>query len=213
MPVGITTIKKGYYRGNPTEEWSNHYHLTGADPADSTAWLALFNGLATAEKTLFSSGCNLVRAYGYTSDAENSHTVWTVDLEASPNVVIPGTLTVSSSRMMPGDVAAWIRWKTSRLTSKGKPVYLRKYYHDQWGPSTSSAATADNVLAGWKTAALAFGALLRDGAGIDGGRKMRDVVGPLAEGSPSPGTLIGHSASDYFTTRTLKRRPKRKVPA
>lgn len=202
MAVGVTIIKSMFRHGVAGEEWSNHYHLTGTDPANSTAWRTLFDLLVAQEKTLYSSACSVVRGYGYDDDDPTAHAVWSVDLTASPNTPVPGTLSVASSRQMPSDAAAWVRWKLDRLNSKGKPVYLRKYFHDQWGPTSSTDTTKDNVLAGWKTNALAFGNTLRV-TGLSDGTKIRDTAGAA---------LLGHSCSDYFTTRTLKRRGRRPTP-
>ena len=43
--TGLTIVTAFTYRGKAGEEWSNHYWFTGATPADSTAWRALFDAL------------------------------------------------------------------------------------------------------------------------------------------------------------------------
>lgn len=198
MATALTIIKRGYYRGDPTEEWSNKYRLTGTDPADDAAWRTLFDAFVAQEKTLYTAATNVVRGYGYTDDADNADSVWGVDLTLAPNTIVPGTFSAASSRPLPGDAAVWIRWATNRK-SRGKTIYLRKYFHDVLIPSTGSNATADNVLPAWTTAAGAFGTLIGTGAGISG-RKIRDKGG---------GTILSSQSSSYFTTRTLKRRGKR----
>lgn len=198
MACSLTLIKKFTYRGNPTEEYSNRYYLSGADPSTSADWLALFNALATAEKPLYASNVVIVRGYGYDSDDSKANNVWSRDLTAVGNTTIPGTTNFSAATTLPGDSALWIRWKTNRISSPGgKPIYLRKYYH----PAYCTANTPDVVNAGWVTEAQALGAKLRDGSFIDG-RTLR------APGRSSE-TFLGHSVSQYTTVRTLKRRGKR----
>lgn len=198
MAIQVVTIKRMAYRAEAAEEWSNRYALSGTAPTTSADWRTLFDALVAAEKTCYSSACEVVRGLAYDSDADDALSVWSVDLTVSPNTVVPGTLTVTSARRLPGDVAVWVRWKTSRRVN-GKPVYLRKYFHDVWTASTGAANTADTPLAAQTTALAAFGNTMRT-TGIDGGKVIRDQGG---------GTIEGHGVSAYTTTRTLKRRPKR----
>lgn len=196
----MTLIKRMTYRGVATEEWSNKYFFTGSTPADSTAWLALFTALTAQEKTLYDSNHKIIRGYGYSSDADDAVAVWSRDLTTGGLSIISGTLS-GTTVMRPGDAAAWIRWKTSRLSVKGKPIYLRKYYHGIWTEQASpTAAQADNILAAQLTAYDAFGLKMRDASFLD----ARTLT---AAGHSD--TLVGHNYSSYVTTRTLKRRGKR----
>jgi hypothetical protein len=196
--VGVTLVKQMTYRGDTSEEWSNQYWFTGSVPADSTAWKALYDALIVQEKTMYLGTCKVVRAYGYDSDADDAAAVNSYDYLAAV-ATVSGTASTGSGTYPAGDQAAWVRWKTSRLNTKGKPIFLRKYFH---GVPTEedSPSTADTVEAGWRTSALAFGAKLRDGSFLDA-RTLRSRQ--HAE------TLTAHSASSYITTRSLKRRGKR----
>src|SRR5262245_7508453 len=189
---GLTTIQRFTYRGNANEEWSNHYWFTGSTPADSTAWRALFDALVVPLKACFSNATQVVGGYGYDSVDPTAHAIWTVDLTVSPNTPVAGTYTTGGQPAAPGDVAAWLRWGLNRYNSKGKRIYLRKYFHDSY-PSTDALATAQ------KNAYLALGAKLDDGTFIDG-RKITDKLGTAT---------VGHAVGAYATTRTLKRRGKR----
>src|SRR3954454_17276008 len=122
--------------------------------------------------------------------------VWSVDLTQAPNTVVAGTCSTSSSTFPPGDAAVWIRWKTDRYNTKGKPIYLRKYYHG----ALVLTGDRDAVAAGQKGALDAFGLKMRDGTFTEGRiiRSQKQVE-----------TLIGHGYASYVTTRTLKRRGKR----
>ena len=192
----LTVIKKFTYRDAP-EEYSNEYFLTGSIPADAAAWRTLFDALVTQEKTLYPSTVTVVRGYGHDSDDPHAAAVWSVDLTVSPNTPVAGTLALGRGIQMPGDDAVWARWKTSRLNSKGKAIYLRKYFH----PAVSAGTTnKDAVLQAQVDALNAFGAKLSDGSFTDA-RTIRSRA--------HSETITGHGSSIYITTRTLKRRGKR----
>lgn len=194
MAVGLTIIKRFTYRGAP-EEWSNHYHLTGDDPASPGDWRDLFDAMCDLEKALFDENTQIVAGYGYDNDAPSSHNVWSVDLTIAPNTPVDGIFSLASgSEPGAGDSAAWVRWGLDRLNSDGKRVYLRKYFHPAY-----TYPDPDTISAPWITQAAAFGGYLQDDIGIDG-RTIRDVGGA---------DVIGHAVSSYSTTRTLKRRGKR----
>jgi hypothetical protein len=194
--ASITIIKSFTYRG-AAEEYSNKYYLSGDIPADAAAWRTLFDALVAQEKTLYLSTVTVVRGYGHDSDDPNADSVWTVDLTVSPNTPVAGTLSATGGLESPGDCAVWARWKTSRNNTRGKPIYLRKYYHPAF---VSSSGPWDAVLASQVTALNAFGLKMMDGTFLDG-RTIRSRT--HAE------TLISHGSSTYVTTRTLKRRGRR----
>jgi hypothetical protein len=199
LPVGIVTVKRGWRRGAHTEEWSNKYHLSGPDPGTPTAWKTLFDALVAEEKKLVTSGTSVVRGYGYDSDSDDATAVWGVDMTVSPNVPVPGTYSTGLGMYAPSDAAAWVRWKLDRNNSKGKAIFLRKYFHDVC-LTTPTPSDIDAIETAQKTAYAAFSSLLFTGAGIDGGRHIRDTGG---------GNVIASGYSNYVTTRTLKRRGKR----
>lgn len=194
--VGITSVKRFTYRGQP-EEFSNTYHFTGAVPADFTAWRALYDALVAQEKTVMPSGVSLIGGYGYDDDAEDAHSVWSVDLTQAPNSPVNSTGNFDPSTAAPGDAACWVRWKTSRKNSAGKWIYLRKYFH---GVRLAGASGGDTIAPLQITALNAFGAKMEDGTFLDG-RKLRSRT--------HDETLQGHGVSSYATTRTLKRRGRR----
>lgn len=191
---GITLVKKFTYRADPNEEYANTYHFSGSVPSDNTAWTALFDALVAQEKTVYPSTTLVVQGYGYATDNPADNSVWSHDVHSSP---VAGTLSMTSGLKSMGDSAVWVRWKTSRLNSKGKPIYLRKYFH----PACQLDSThPDDIQAAQSAALLAFGTKLMDGSFIDG-RTIRSQAN--AE------TIISRSASTVLTTRTLKRRGKR----
>jgi len=196
--VGIILVKRFTYRGDATEEFSNGYHLSGSVPSDGTAWQTLIDALVAQEKTCYTADATIVRAYGYDSDADNATAVYVKDWLAGGGSGVAGTLTVESGALRNmGDTAVWVRWKTSRLNSKGKPIFLRKYFHDAWSHASNAPdQTSTNQL----TALNAFGVKLRDGSFTEA-RTLRSQH--HAE------TLVGSAGGAYLTTRTLKRRGRR----
>jgi hypothetical protein len=194
--VGLTVIKKFQYRG-VDEEFSNRYYFSGSVPSSDSAWHTLFDALVAEEKKLYMNTVAVVRGYGYDDDDEDANNVWSIDLSTAPVV---GTLTSGAGQPLSGDTANWVRWTTSRLNSKGKRIYLRKYFHPAIAQSTSAVDTAAT---GWRTAAIAFGTKLYDGSFADA-RTIRSRT--------HTETITAAYASVHTTTRTLKRRGKRPGP-
>jgi len=191
----IVIIKEFQYRGN-TEEFSNKYHFDGGDPADDAAWAAMWDALIAAEQPSQSQDVFHVAFLGY--NAGNDHAV-------AGNRVAPGIGTLNGTfapatgeDAVPGDVAAWMRWKTADRTSLGKPIYLRKYMHGVF----TDATDADKLSPTQRALMLTFANDLADGTAFGGPK----VCGPQ-------GAVAGEAAvSLYLTTRTLKRRGKRPPP-
>lgn len=194
---GIVIIKSFAYRGEAAEKWSNKYYYLGADPADATAWRTFFDQIVAEEKKLYKSNVTVVGGYGYDSDSDAATAVWSVDLTVSPNTPVPGTYAPATVQALSGDTANWIRWGTSRFNTKGKRIYLRKYFHPGYADSPSQPDVTDGE---WATAAAAYAAKWHDGTSF-GGRTIS------AAGHDD--TIVGHGVSSYVTTRTLKRRGKR----
>lgn len=189
----MVSIKRFDYRGVTDEEYANEYMLTGSTPADTTAWAALRDALWAQEKTVVSSVVQFRALYGYNSVDPTATAIYSYrDISGSPLV---GTYAGVAADRQSGDAAVWVRWGLDRFNTKGKRVYLRKYFH----PAYASSGSYDTVAASWVTAGNAFGTKMRDGTFLDG-RVVVDKLGTLS---------VGALASPYITTRTLKRRGKR----
>lgn len=199
--ASLTTVKQMSYRGAP-EEWSNTYFFGGAIPANDTSWKVLCDHVITAEKELYSSHTEVIRGIGH--KAGDSVAVWEFDYLAAA-AAVPGVLVpTSASTRQAGDAAAWIRWSTTQKTSKGKPIYLRSYFHDVYALAEGSGLTADADLldthqnAVYKTYGDLWVAGFTDNDGVVHKRGgPHGAIGQVAE------------ASVYLTTRTLERRSKR----
>lgn|SRR5262245_33841114 len=195
-PTTVITIVKDFtYRDTAGEEWSNTYMLTGATPADSTAWRALFDEIVASEKSCYESTCRVTRGYGYDKVPEKGdHAIWSVDLRPS-STTVAGTLATTGANRMSGDQAGWLRWSLNRFNSKGKRIYLRKYFHG----GNLNTASADTLGTNTKANYGFHGVKMMDGT-LTAGRKICDPLGNVP---------IANVAATYVTTRTLKRRSKR----
>lgn len=194
----LTIVKSFEYRDAP-EEWSNTYFMTGDLPSSPASWKTLADAVIADEVPLYDSSINVVRAIGH--QAGQSVAVWSYDYEAASEEV-PGTFNAVGTFPQGGDSAAWIRWSTDQVTSRGKPIYLRSYYHPAYGEGTAST-NRDDVNSSWQTAAQEYGddwiAGFTDGDGTVHHRAgPHGVVGLVA------------TVSAFVTTRTLERRGRRR---
>lgn len=193
----LTIVKTFMYRGAP-EEWSNTYFFTGTLPSSPASWKTLADAVIADEVPLYDPNTSVVRAIGHQSG--ESVAVWSYDYAAA-SASVPGTFDLGTGTPQAGDSAAWLRWSTDQLTSKGKPIYLRSYFHPAYVVGLT-AAERDEIAAAWVTAATEYG---NDWiAGFDDGDSVLHTrCGPKG--------AVGLIAlpSTYATTRTLERRGRR----
>jgi hypothetical protein len=190
----LTIIKSFQYRG-AVEEFSNSYVISGTAPTTAGEWTAWGEKLKDVERPVLPFVVTFVEWYGYSPgswETKPSH----IDAHGTYAAATNGSLTVSGGSPAPGDAAVWVRWDTGQYTSRGKKIYLRKYFHGAY----SGGATADTVLPAQVTALAAYGAKMYDGASLIGTARMARHTGTLP---------IAHSVGPFITTRTLKRRGKR----
>lgn len=195
MSCKITIVKAFPYRAEGAEEFSNTYMLTGATPANAAAWEALYEGMRAEESTLWFNDTtqpHIVAGYGYDSFAHDAVSVWSTRETVPVHGVLAG---VTTQVRAPGDAAMLASWKLDRRNSKGKTVYLHKYYHG----ALATAGGGDSLAGVQKVALDAVATVLMDGT-LPNGRKICDPLGNIP---------ISGGAKDYITTRTLKRRGKR----
>jgi hypothetical protein len=190
----LVVTKRFTYRTAP-EEFSNVYHFNGTDPADQAAWDAWANKIRDIEKPIYPAGVTFVEWYGYNSGS------WEIkptsfDFRGVYAGGTVGTLVTTGYQAAPGDSAATIRFGTGQYTSRGKPIYLRKFIH----PAFMDTGTSDLLATPQKTALDTYGTALINGTGLIGTARMSRPNGDLA---------IDRTTATYITTRTLKRRGKR----
>lgn len=193
----ITLIKSFSYRG-AAEEFSNTYHMDGTTPASSASWKTLADNIIAAEKAIYPSTVSIVRGMGHKAGVKTAQ--WFYDY-AAHSASVPGTAgTPAASVPMAGDAAVWIKWSTTQFTSRGKPIYLRSYYHRLWQGNTDT--TCDTNPASHKTVMETYGAAWITGF-LDGASVSHHRAGP------NGAIGLAATASTYITTRTLERRGKR----
>lgn len=187
----ITLVKRFLYRGNQ-EEWSNTYHFAGTAPSNAAAWKTMADALIAQEKTFLLNTHSYVRAYGY--DAGNEHSVAQIDYVALGGTLVVGANAPTANGVTPGDAAFMLRAKVG-TSSRGKSVYIRKYYHGINVP----AGGGDSVGPTQQGQLQTFGNLICT------------TGGPLPGGWCAPQGALGSNplAMPFITTRTLKRRGKR----
>lgn len=188
----LTITKTFTYRDND-EEWSNTYHFNGGTPASDAEWKAFADAVIADETDCYSVNTAVTSAAGHAAGTPVA--VWTYDYLAHAETT-PGTLSLTGAVRQAGDAAVWLRWLTANLTSRGKPIFLRSYYHDVYGQSSGAP---DKILAGQKSMLETFGANWVTGYGT----VPYVRAGPMGAAGSSP------LASEYLTTRTLERRGKR----
>jgi hypothetical protein len=202
--TGITIVKQFVYRDEP-EEWSNHYWLSGAILQTSASFKALADELITLERPCYSARSKVVSFIGYdASETDPIHNKPPQSVASHDYVgaeALPGTLSSATGHFFAGDQAGFVWWKTSRRSKAGKPVYLRKYFHDGFESFTDVDQLATEVAAAYTT----FGVNMTAGLPAIEGRVIQSHLG--AESLAA----TGHGA--WVTTRTLKRRGKRPLAA
>lgn len=192
---GVTVIKKFLYRDDADEEFSNTYHFVGSPPSDSAGWTSLINALVSLEYLVLYSDVSYVRAYGYDNTDNDASFIYDDLGGTGPHAT--GAISPTSVPFAPGDAAAWVRWKTSRTNSKGKPIYLRKYFHH-----IGVAGGTDGYD---KVGSAQHGALVTFASAVE----TTSGSWPGLAGPAGAETFLSNAVSTYITTRTLKRRGRR----
>jgi len=190
----LTLTKSFNYRG-ARELFANIYHFDTTPPS-SAAWSALVNAVWALEANLFPTTVQLESATGHTPG-----TPPVLAYEADPAPAGPGGpaafyTPAVTEHPVPGDCAAWIRYSTTQKTSRGKPIYLRNYYHAIFYDTSSDLLSALQ-----KPTFDALGTAMVNGILADGITYHR--------AGPRGAVAQGHMVGPNITTRTLKARGKR----
>lgn len=194
--TGLVITKKMVYRDEQAEAWSNKYWLSGPVPSGPTAWRSLLDAMVLHEKTCYTPQVHVISAYGYADDTPGAISVWSVDLEAE-GATVPGTLTAAQGIQYAGDQAGMIEWRTERKNTRGKWIYLRKYFHGGITHYTAPDEIAPETLAAyeaWAQMLVSVSPQLEDRY-LRSQKQLEQFTETIA--------------SKWITTRTLKRRGKR----
>lgn len=196
--TGLILTKRFTYRGNTDEEVSNRYWLTGPPPSDEISWEQLASSVMSHERHCYTAGTRNVSASGYNDNDPHAHAVWSI-VWPTTGAAYDGDLVIADAHPYAGDQAGLVQWKLKRLSSKGKPIFLRKYFHDG-GVSATNRDSPDNAT---YQAYSDFASAMVSGV-ILGNRLIRSQT--------QDEQIAVAAAYPYVTTRTLKRRGKRPLP-
>ncbi len=124
--IGIAITKRVAFRDS-TQEYSNIYHYADGNPVDPTSGtaLGLIDELVAFEKTIHGNAVTFRRGKCWSAGgtrAENK-------MIAEKNLSGVGT---GNSMDVDAERAFLIMWRAG-VNTKGKPVYLRKWYHTLGG--------------------------------------------------------------------------------
>lgn len=188
---GIVVTYRFTYRGSD-EEWSQKYHHDGTAPSSPSAWRDWCDVFTIAVRNVLGTQVHIVRYNCY--EDLSAPTTYTYNLADWAGEIAGEWAPSSGEDWASGDTAYLERWNTGRMSSKGKPVYLFKYFH----PAGILEATPDDLAPTLKTVMDTFGAALE--TGLSSGLKIADKNG---------NAVTGYHTEPYATTRTLKRRGRR----
>lgn len=196
--ASITIVKDFDYRG-AKEEYSNTYHFTNDAPTTQGRWQAFADAIILAEKAIHLVDVRIIRAVGHKAGVKPRDFFHDyLALGAS----VAGTLALQAANVIaPGDVAGWVRWPTDQFTSRGKPIYLRSYYHHVAHGNLNSTddIMSTTMKTAFETYATAWNTGFSDGTTTHARSGPNGAVG-----------LTPVLASSFVTTRTLERRGRRR---
>ena len=189
---GVVLYKTFTYRGAP-EEWGNTYHFVGDPPANPADWRSLVDALVTLEKVILTTAVSIERAICYENTDDPS--VYSYDLTAFGGAVA-GTYDTTAFGDAPqeGSSAYMCRWNTGRRSSRGKDIFLRKYWH----PAVSVDGAPDVVHSSLVTKLTTFAGAVLASSGDWPGLAGPDGVAPISS-----------HALTYTTNRTLRKGRRR----
>lgn len=137
MRIGVAIVKNTLFRG-VQQEFSNvyYYELPTAVTAPAES---IIDEITAKEKTLHSTVVNFVRGLAWSAGGTPGQN------QMLHQKALSGTGTQTATSEMDRERAVLIRWPAG-FDSRGKPVYLRKWYHS-CGACAGQALNASSVLA------------------------------------------------------------------
>lgn len=183
----VRVVKHFAYRGNAVQQWSNRYYFDGGAPADTAAWVALFDAVVAIDRACYTSQVAVDAAFGYGPASEVA--------VASKTYSFNGTLDGSGSDPTPGDCVGLLRQATTKKSIKNHPVYVFSYFHG--ARFLASGGNADVLFPAQRTAIEALGTVWKNGL-TAGGRTYKRTT-------PDGALTTGSLGETYITHRDFPR--------
>jgi hypothetical protein len=186
-----------YWRGAP-HQWSTQYFFNGSTPG-SSEWLSIDTALTTMEAAVLflSTGAGgFVAVKGYSTAGGPpvyTRAIGEVPTPSSWSPYVGSDWSSASGYVynVEAEACVLVSIPLTGLSSKGKPVYARKFLHSVAQPSTSVSGAAASLPAGVVTAMETSLAILNTGFG-SGGRRVISMAGRLPSSNPIVEPFLGN---------------------
>lgn len=139
--VGVSITKSTSFRG-VSQEFANTYYYQTPLPVVASAAEALLDNLVTKEKTLHSGAVTFVRGRAWSAGGTNAENQMLVQKQLS-GVGSNGSGGAATLNM-DKERAFLVRFRAG-LDSKGRPVYLRKWWHLDAAAISSTSISGPNL--------------------------------------------------------------------
>jgi hypothetical protein len=186
----IKVVKTITFKGG-VRTYSNRYHFNGGTPADVAHWHTLMDNVVAAEHPALVNTNTITECVGYAAGS---------DVPVATKVyATAGTVTgAGTSQLVPGEVAALVRFSTAARTTKNHPIYLFNYYHSVYNVDTN-ASTVDKIDPNERTALGTYAS-----AWIAG---FSDGTITAVRASPNGAAATGSVVEEYLTHRDFPYSP------
>jgi|SRR5215207_2046676 len=186
--IGVSIVKSTSFRG-VAQEFSNTYYYDVVGTPNATVAQEIIDALVTKEKAKHSTTISFVRAKAWTAGGTNQQN----------NMLVQTNLTGAGSAtdlaQMDKERAVLVRFRAGQ-DSRGRPVYLRKWWHLNvtaiGGSSLTNGqlANTSGLDSTQKAAIVAFGDDIKNLTLITNGFTNATLVSP--KGRPITGATTAH---------------------
>jgi hypothetical protein len=119
---GLNVLKRFTYRGGVQHFGNTYYYETPIAAGDTAALNALADEVVAKEKAMFSTAVTFVQARLWSAGGGPASNNMIVDK------ALTGTGAAGANTFMPREMAFLVRFRAGN-DSRGRPVYLRKWWH------------------------------------------------------------------------------------
>lgn len=120
--IGVSIVKRVPFRGS-TQEFSNQYHYNSPDPLPDNALAgSIIDEIVATERSLHSTNVTFLMGRLWSAGGTPAQNVMILERPLS------GTGNQSTGSNIDPERAVLARWPAG-IDNRGRPVYLRKWYH------------------------------------------------------------------------------------